>query len=197
MRNGLTELVCILDASGSMHGLEKDVVGGYDSMLEKQGKGDGEVLVTTVLFNQDLTMIHDRLPLEKVPMMRERDYVPSGCTALYDAIGKTVSHIREIHKYAREEDRPEHTIVVITTDGLENASHLYTKSQVREMTMADQKGWEFLFLASNIDAAGEAEGIGISRSQAVQCDNTPEGTCTLYETVGNYVSKVRNGENVK
>ncbi len=170
MKNGITELVFILDRSGSMHGLEKDTIGGFNSMLEEQRRKDGRALVTTVLFNSDYEILHDRLALEKVPAMTEDDYRVGSCTALLDAVGRTVEHISEIHRYARLEDVPENTLFVITTDGLENASRNYTADRVRKMIEDKKKefGWEFLFLGANIDAVGTASRIGISEDRAVK-----------------------------
>ena len=154
MKNNITELVFILDRSGSMSGLESDTIGGFNAMIDKQKKEDGTAYVTTVLFDTRFDRIHDRLPLEEVPVLTEKDYVPGGCTALLDAIGDTVRHIAGIHKYAREEDRPEKTIFIITTDGLENASRRYSLEQVKQLIEHEQEkyGWEFLFLVALEDA---------------------------------------------
>ena len=133
MNTQLTELVFILDRSGSMHGLEKDTLGGFNSMMEKQKKGEGNALVTTVLFDTEIDVIHDRLPLKSVRPMTEEDYVAGGCTALLDAVGSTIHRIGTVHKYARPEDVPAHTLVVIITDGEENSSRFYDYEDVRHM----------------------------------------------------------------
>ena len=189
----MTELVFILDRSGSMSGLEKDTIGGFNSMIEKQKKEAGEALVSTVLFDNDCTVIHDRLPLDKVPRMTEKEYFTRGCTALLDAVGGAIHHIGSIHKYARREDVPEKTMFIITTDGYENASRRYDYDMVRKM-IARQKekyGWEFLFLGANIDAAAEDRRFSISADRAVnhKCDEA--GTALIYEVIGEAVCTVR------
>ena len=157
MKKDLTEIVFILDRSGSMGGLEADTIGGFNSMLLKQKKERGEAYVSTVLFDNTCDVLHDRLPIEKVEPITEKDYYVRGCTALIDAIGGAVEHIRNIHKYARKEDVPEHTIFIITTDGMENASRRYTGDKVKRMIEEQkQKGWEFIFLGANIDAVQTA-----------------------------------------
>ncbi len=198
MKNAITELVFILDRSGSMHGLEKDTIGGFNSMLEEQRKKEGRVLVTTVLFNSDYEILHDRLELDKVPAMTGDDYRVGSCTALLDAIGRTVSHISDIHRYARPEDVPEKTLFVITTDGLENASREYSAEKVRKMIEDKKKeyGWEFLFLGANIDAVGTASRIGISEDRAVNyCCDAP-GTSLSYSAVSNAISGFRGKKGI-
>ena len=191
-----TELVFILDRSGSMAGLESDTIGGFNAMVEKQKREPGEALVTTVLFDSTWEILHDRLPLEKVPPMTAKDYSVGGCTALLDAVGGTVRHIARIHKYARREDVPDRTLVVITTDGLENASRTYTYDRVQKLIRHEQEkyGWEFLFLDANIDAAAEAArfGIGADRAADYPCDS--EGTALNYEVLGDAIRQVRSGE---
>ena len=190
-----TELVFILDRSGSMAGLESDTIGGFNAMVEKQKREPGEALVTTVLFDSTWEILHDRLPLEKVPSMTAKDYSVGGCTALLDAVGGTVRHIARIHKYARREDVPDRTLVVITTDGLENASRTYTYDRVQKLIRHEQEkyGWEFLFLGANIDAAAEAArfGIGADRAADYHCDS--EGTALNYEVLGDAIRQVRSG----
>ena len=192
----MTELVFILDRSGSMSGLERDTIGGFNSMLKKQKKEDGAVLVSTVLFNNKSTVIHDRLPLEKVPHMTEDDYFTCGCTALLDAVGDAIHHIGTIHKYARKEDVPENTLFVINTDGLENASQRYSYEQVQKMITHQQEkyGWEFLFLGANMDAAAEAKKIGIREDHAADyfCDIL--GVFKNYESINDAVSRVRSSQ---
>lgn len=189
----MTELVFILDRSGSMAGLEADTIGGFNSMIAKQKKEAGEALVSTVLFDRDSTVIHDRLPLEKVPPMTEKDYFARGCTALLDAVGEAIHHIGNVHKYARREDVPEKTLFIITTDGYENASHRYDYEMVRRMIerQKEKYGWEFLFLGANIDAAREAARFGICADRAVNYKCDEAGTVLNYEVIGEAVCSVR------
>ena len=189
----MTELVFILDRSGSMAGLEADTIGGFNAMIEKQKREPGAALVSTVLFSNESEVIHDRLPLDRVPSMTEREYFPRGCTALLDAVGGAIHYIGNVHKYARREDVPERTLFVITTDGLENASRRYDYAAVRRMIerQKERYGWEFLFLGANIDAAKEAArfGIGADRSVNYKCDEA--GTALNYEVISEAVCSVR------
>ena len=189
----MTELVFILDRSGSMSGLEADTIGGFNSMIEKQNREEGKAVVSTVLFDSECQVIHDRLPLDKVPPITEKEYFVHGCTALLDAIGGAIHHIGNVHKYARKEDVPEKTMFIITTDGHENASHRYDYDRVRQMIerQKEKYGWEFLFLGANIDAAAEAKRFGISEDRAVnyRCDKA--GTALNYEVIGEAVCSVR------
>ena len=196
MKKNLTELVMILDRSGSMGGLESDTIGGYNSMLKKQREADGEVLVSTVLFDDRSEVLYDRVPLEKMPQMTEKEYYVRGCTALLDAVGGAVSHIGNVHKYAREEDRPEKTIFVITTDGLENASREYTYNRVKKMVerQKEKYGWEFLFLGANIDAIETAGRFGISADRAANYYSDHEGTALNYEVLADTVCEMREAE---
>ena len=193
MKKNLTELVFILDRSGSMSGLEADTIGGFNALIEKQKKEAGEALVSTVLFDNDSQVIHDRVPLDRVPALTEREYFVRGCTALLDAVGGAIHHIGNVHKYAREEDRPEKTLFVITTDGMENASHFYTYDQVKAMIQRQQEkyGWEFLFLGANIDAAREAARFGIRADRAANYYADSVGTEVVYEAVNEAVCQVR------
>lgn len=194
MKKNLTELVFILDKSSSMSGLEKDTVGGFNSMLKKQKESGGEVLVTTVLFNHETETVHDRLKAENVGALTEKEYYVGGCTALLDAVGKTVEHIKGIHKYIRDEDVPEHTLVVITTDGLENASRHYTASQVKQLIEAQKEaGWEFLFFGANIDAVATAAGFGIEKERAVDFNNDGEGINLNFEGVCKFIKTMSAG----
>lgn len=192
----MTELVFILDRSGSMSGLETDTIGGFNSMIEKQKREAGEALVSTVLFDGSATLLHDRLPLDKVPPMTEREYFARGSTALLDAVGETIRHIARVHKYARREDVPEKTLFVITTDGMENASHRYTYETVRRMIAHEKEkyGWEFLFLGANMDAASAAGRIGIEADRAVRYKSDKAGTALNYDTINLAVSSVRSGQ---
>lgn len=189
----MTELVFILDRSGSMSGLEKDTIGGFNSMIQRQRKEAGEAVVSTVLFDNESVVIHDRLPLDKVPCMTEREYFTRGCTALLDAVGGAIHHIGNVHKYARKEDVPTKTMVIITTDGYENASRHYTYEQVRSMINRQKEchGWEFLFLGANIDAAAEAKRFGIHADRAVTYRSDERGTVLNYEVISDAVCAVR------
>lgn len=195
MKNNITELVCILDRSGSMAGLESDTVGGFNALIEKQRREDGLCYVSTILFNNESTVLHDRVPLEQVRAMAPGDYVPGGCTALLDAIGGAIRHIGNIHKYARPEDVPERTVFVITTDGMENASRRYGYGEVKTMLerQKEEHGWEFLFLAANIDAAETAASIGISRDRAANYRSDGAGTELMYSVAAEAVSAMRCG----
>ena len=194
MKKNLTELVFILDKSGSMSGMEADSVGGFNTMIEKQKKLEGEALVSTVLFSNDSMVLHDRVPLEKIEPMQVSSYEVGGCTALYDAIGDAIHHIGNVHKYAREEDVPEHTIFLITTDGMENASRRYSSRKVKEMIRHEEEkyGWEFLFVAANIDAAETAEHIGIRAERAANYRQTSKGTRKLFDCVSDAVCCMRS-----
>lgn len=189
----VTELVFILDRSGSMAGLEKDTIGGFNSMLFKQKKEEGEAYVSTVLFDNTSEVIHDRVPIASVRSMTEDDYYVRGCTALLDAVGGAIHHISNIHKYARKEDVPEKTLFVIITDGFENASSYYTYDKVQGMIERKKikHGWEFLFLGANIDAAKEAARFGINADRAVDYHSDPIGTAVNYDTVSDVVSCMR------
>ena len=194
MRKNLTEIVFILDRSGSMSGLEADTIGGFNSMIEKQKKAEGEALISTVLFDNVSEVLHDRVEVQDIRKMTDEDYTVRGCTALLDAIGGAIHHIGNIHKYARPEDVPEHTMFVITTDGMENASHHYSSDRVKQMIERQKSkyGWEFLFLGANIDAVETAGQFGIDADRAVnyQCDS--EGTALNYEVVSEAICAVRS-----
>ena len=192
MQKNLTELVFILDRSGSMAGLEDDTIGGFNAMIQKQKREEGAAIVNTVLFDNEAEVIHDRVDIQKVAPMTRKEYYVRGCTALLDAVGGAIHHIGNIHKYIREEDRPEKTLFVITTDGFENASCKYSYDRVKNMIARQKKqGWEFLFLGANIDAAAEAARFGISEDHAVNYHADSKGTAVVYETVGEVLSDVR------
>ena len=193
MRKNLTEIVFILDRSGSMAGLEADTIGGFNAMIEKQKGEPGEAYVSTVLFDNYSEVLHDRVDLRKIQPMTREDYWVRGCTALLDAVGKAIHHIGNVHKYAREEDRPEKTLFIITTDGMENASNQYTYEKVRRMIEHEKEkyGWEFIFLGANIDAAKEAARFGISQERAANYHADHEGTAVIYEAVSEAVCNVR------
>ena len=194
MKKNLTELVFILDRSGSMAGLEADTIGGFNAMIDKQRTEEGEAYVSTVLFDNESTVIHDRVPLDKVPKLTGRDYYVRGCTALLDAVGGAIHHIGNVHKDAREEDRPEKTLFVITTDGMENASRRYTYDKVKAQISRQKEkyGWEFLFLGANIDAAREAARFGIDADRAANYHADHQGTGVIYETVSEAICHVRS-----
>lgn len=193
MKKNLTEIVFILDRSGSMSGLEADTIGGFNSMIEKQKKEAGEALISTVLFDNFSEVIHDRIPVGRVEPMTDREYYVRGCTALLDAIGGAIHHIGNIHKHAREEDVPEHTLFVITTDGMENASRRYDSETVKKMIERQKAkySWEFLFLGANIDAVETASRFGIGADRSVNYHSDHQGTQLNYEVLSEAVSTVR------
>ncbi len=198
MRKGLTEVVFILDRSGSMSGLESDTIGGFNSMINKQKKEEGEVVISTVLFDDETEILHDRVDIKKIEPMNENQYFVRGCTALLDAVGGAIHHIGNVHKYAREEDRPEKTLFIITTDGMENSSHKYTYNKVKTMVerQKERYGWEFLFLGANIDAIEVAGRFGIKANRAVNYECDSEGTELNYRVLNDTVSKMRSCESV-
>lgn len=193
MRNNLTELVFVLDRSGSMHGMESDTIGGFNSMIEKQRKLEGRAYVSTVLFSNESEVVHDRADLRDVRPLTEGDYTPRGSTALLDALGGAIHHIGNVHKYARKEDVPEHTVFVIITDGRENSSHRYTAEKVKQMIEKEKNkyGWEFLFLGANIDAVQTARRFGIERERAVTYRADRKGTQLNYDVVSDAVCSMR------
>ncbi|MBO4326375.1 MAG: VWA domain-containing protein [Clostridia bacterium] len=198
MKNNITELVFILDRSGSMAGLEGDTIGGFNSLIEKQKKEEGECLVSTVLFDNVSEVIHDRVKLSEIKPMTEKEYFVRGSTALIDAIGGAIHHIGNIHKYARPEDVPEHTMFVITTDGMENSSRKYSSDEVKKMVehRKEKDGWEFLFIGANIDSVETAKHFGIGRDRAVDYHADAAGTAVLYESVADAVCSVRRNKAV-
>ena len=195
MKKNLTELVLIIDESGSMFDLKEDTIGGINSVIEEQKKKDGEVIVSTVMFNNTTRVLHDRIPLDRIEKMGSGDYNPGGMTALLDAVGGAIHHIGNIHKYARNEDVPEHTLFVITTDGLENASRRYSSDKVKKMIKRQQEkyGWEFIFLGANIDSVETAGAFGIDESRAVNYNADKTGTRTMFRAVSAAFSEIRGG----
>ena len=193
MKKNLTEIIFILDRSGSMSGLEADTIGGFNSMIEKQKKADGEAMISTVLFDNVSEVIHDRVSVLDIQPMTDKDYTVRGCTALLDAIGGAIHHIGNIHKYARAEDVPEHTLFVITTDGMENASRHYNAERVKQMIERQKAryGWEFLFLGANIDAVETARHFGIGADRAVNYHSDSAGTQLNYEVLSEAICAVR------
>lgn len=195
MKKNLTEIVFILDRSGSMGGLEADTIGGFNAMIEKQKKTEGEAYVTTVLFDSTIETLHDRVDVREIKPLTDRDYYVRGCTALLDAIGHSINHIANIHKYSRPEDVPQRTIFVITTDGMENASTIYSRDKVKRMIEHEKKkyGWEFLFLGANIDAVETASHYGIDSSRAVRYHSDSVGTQLNYSVLSDTISSFREG----
>ena len=192
MKKNLTELVFILDQSGSMSGLENDTIGGFNSFIEKQKEVDGECIVSTVLFNNISKVIHDRVSLKEVDKMTRDDYLASGSTALIDAMADAIHHIKNVHKYIREEDVPEHTMFVIITDGEENASHRYSSDEVKKMvSVQKEKGWEFIFLGANIDAVETAKNYGIDMDRTARFHNDKKGIKTNFSTISKVIAKFR------
>ena len=193
MKKGLTEIVFILDRSGSMRGLETDTIGGYNSMIEKQKGEEGEALISTVLFDNETEVLHDRVPLAKIGPITDKDYFVRGSTALLDAVGGAIHHISNIHKYARKEDVPEKTLFIITTDGMENSSRQYSYDKVKKMVekRKEKDHWEFFFLGANIDAVSVADRFGVDRSRAVRYECDGAGTALNYKVMGKMVSCAR------
>jgi len=190
MNAELTELVFILDRSGSMNGLESDTIGGFNGMLSKQKKEGEQVNVTTVLFDDEVEVIHDRFPISIIEPLTDEDYYVRGCTALLDAVGSSIKKVENVQKRLPEAHKAGKIIFVITTDGLENSSVEYGYKDIKRMIEAKKEcGWEFLFLGANIDAGKEAEKIGISRERSVTYENDHKGVALNYETVGNVVLK--------
>ena len=196
MRKDLTELVFILDRSGSMRGLEADTIGGFNSLVEKQKNEEGEAFISVVLFDDVSEVLYDRIPVGNIEPMNSSQYYVRGCTALLDAVGGAIHHIGNVHKYAREEDRPAKTLFVITTDGMENASRMYSYEKVKQMIekQKEKYGWEFLFLGANIDAVRTAGRFGIHADRAVNFENDREGVLLNYRTISNSVSAMRRSE---
>ncbi|MHC1693999.1 MAG: hypothetical protein AB9835_01715 [Eubacteriales bacterium] len=199
MNQGLTEIVFILDRSGSMSGLESDTIGGYNAMLEKQKKAEGEAVVSTVLFDDQSNVIHDRLNIQAIEPITDKEYFVRGSTALLDAVGGAIHHIGNIHKYARDEDRPEKTLLIITTDGMENASRHYNYDSVKQMIERQKVkyGWEFIFLGANIDAIEAAGRFGIDADRAANYKSDSVGTQLNYEVVSDAIFSLRTEKNIR
>ncbi len=194
MKKNLTELVFILDKSGSMVDLAADTIGGFNSLLKQNREAPGEALVSTVLFDQRVKVLHDRVPINEVRPLTEKDYVPGGCTALLDAVGGAIRYHENVQKILPEEYRPEHTLFCITTDGLENASKRYGYTQVKHMIEAGrERGWEFLFLGANIDVAAEAGRLGIDEDCAVEFEATADGCAAAFDEMCLTAAAVRIG----
>lgn len=193
VKNNVTELVFILDRSGSMSPLRDDTIGGFNTMIEEQKGGEGKVLVSTVMFNETSAVIHDRVDINSVKPLTRDDYAPMGCTALLDAVGNAVKHIGNIHKYARKDDIPQKTLFVITTDGMENASTKFTQPKVKRLIeqQKEKYGWEFLFVGANIDSVETAGAIGIDSRRAVNYTASEEGTHKLFRGLGKAVAEVQ------
>lgn len=193
MKKNLTEMVFILDKSGSMAGLESDTIGGFNGMIAKQKEEEGDAVVSTVLFSGASRVIHDRVDIKKIKPLTRRQYYVGGSTALVDAVGCAIHHIGNVHKYIREEDRPEHTVFVITTDGMENSSHMYTLSEVKSMVehQKEKYGWEFIFLGANMDAVETADSFGIGADRAATFTNDAEGQMLNYEGMDEALHNIR------
>ena len=193
MKKGLTEIVFILDRSGSMSGLENDTIGGFNAMIEKQKKEEGEALISTVLFDGQVEVLHDRVPLKKIEPITDKEYYVRGSTALLDAVGRSIHHIGSIHKHARQEDVPEKTLFIITTDGMENSSREYSYDKVKKMVekKKEKNHWEFIFLGANIDAVSVADKFGVDKSRAVRYECDGAGTKLNYKVMGKMVSCAR------
>lgn len=194
-KSGITEVVFILDRSGSMGGLEADTIGGFNSMLEKQKKEGGNIIWSTVIFDDVSEVIHDRVPVADVTPLTEDDYYVRGMTALLDAVGGSINHIGNVHKYARDEDRPDKTMFVITTDGMENASVICSTREVKRIIKRQQEkyGWEFIFLGANIDAVEAAGRIGIRADRAARFHNDNMGIALNYDVVSAELSAFSKG----
>lgn len=199
MKKGLTEIVFILDRSGSMSGLESDTIGGYNSMIEKQKKEEGEALISTVLFDGQTDVLHDRVPLDKISPITGKEYYVRGSTALLDAVGGAIHHIGNVHKYAREKDVPEKTLFIITTDGMENSSRQYSYDKVRKMIekQKEKYHWEFIFLGANIDAVGVADRFGVDRQHAVRYECDSAGTALNFRVMNKMVSCARSAKSAR
>ncbi len=193
MKKNLTEVVFILDKSGSMSGLEADTIGGFNSMLEKQKKESGEALLSTVLFSNGTDVLHDRIPITSVAPITDKEYSVGGCTALLDAVGGAIRHIGHLHKVLPEDERPEKTLFIITTDGMENSSTRYTYDKVKKMVekKKEKKGWEFIFMGANIDAVQVAGRFGVSANRAVRYENDADGAALNYEVASQMISGAR------
>lgn len=198
MNKNLTEIVFIIDESGSMGGLESDTIGGFNSMLNKQKEEQGEAFVTTVFFANNSKIVHDRLDIRETPSLTNKDYCPGGCTALLDAMGETIEHIEKIHKYTKEADRPGQTIFIITTDGMENASRNYSSKKLKKIVEEKkEKGWSFIFLGANIDAIETAESFGIEKDMAVDFHNDSVGIQANYCCMSEAITSTRKHGKVK
>ena len=198
MKKNLTELVFILDRSGSMSGLEKDTIGGFNSMLKKQKDEEGEAIITTVLFDNKYELLHDRINIKGISPITDKEYYVRGTTALLDAVGRTILKIENPHKHTLESERPSKVLFVITTDGMENASRRYSYEKIRRMIKDKKKefGWEFIFLGANIDAVSAAESIGISKDRATNYNSDSEGTKLNYEVINRTVSSLRTKHHI-
>ena len=199
MKKGLTEIVFILDRSGSMGGLESDTIGGYNSMLKKQQEEEGEALISTVLFDDQTEILHDRKDVKKVKPITKKEYYVRGCTALLDAVGGAIHHISHVQKAMPEDERPEKTLFIITTDGMENASKEYTYDKVKKMVekKKSKEHWEFIFLGANIDAVAVAGRFGVAESRAVRYECDSAGTALDFHVMSKLVSKVRSCESAE
>lgn len=198
MNKKLTEIVFILDKSGSMSGLEKDTIGGFNSLVEKQKKEEGKVIVSTVLFSDYSQVVHDRIDINEVPLLTSKDYYVSGCTALLDAVGNSINYISKVHNELSDTEIPEKTLFIITTDGQENASIEYSYSKIKKLieNMKKNNKWEFIFLGANIDAVDEARKFGIDEDNAVNYNCDEVGIELNYECICEAVSTIRQNKSL-
>jgi len=196
MKKDLTELIFILDRSGSMGGLESDTIGGYNAMLKKQMEAEGSAYITTVLFDDEYELLHDRINLKGVKPITEKEYFVRGTTALLDAVGKSIQKIVNVQRNTSDDEKAEKVLFVITTDGLENASREYSYNKVRAMIEKQKSryGWEFIFLGANIDAVSEAEKFGIDSSRAAQFHNDKDGIELNYKVVSEAICELRSSK---
>lgn len=196
MKKGLTELVFIIDRSGSMGGLEGDTIGGFNAMLKEQQTIEGEAFVTTVLFDDQYELLHDRINIKAISPLTEKDYTVRGNTALLDAVGKTIHKIRRVQKSTAEDYRAEKVLFVIITDGAENASRKYTAEQVKALIQhqREKHGWEFIFIGANMDAVVEADRIGIAADRARNYIADSIGTSTVYSDISKMSTAFRENK---
>ncbi len=199
MKKGFAEIVFILDRSGSMAGLEADTIGGYNSMLKKQKKLEGEAVISTILFDDRTEVLHDRESIDRAELISEKEYYVRGCTALLDAVGGAITHISRIHKELPKEERPEKTLFIITTDGMENASRFYSYEKVKKLVEKKKKkhNWEFVFLGANIDAVQVAARFGVDAKRAVRYECDERGTRLNFEVMSKMVSCARASSSAK
>lgn len=196
MKNDLTELVFILDKSGSMSGLEQDTIGGFNSLIEKQKKEPGEAIVSTILFNDDITVIHDRVNINSISKITDKEYHVFGCTALLDAVGNTLTHIKNIQNNLDEANKPSKTLIIIITDGMENSSQEYSYSKVKGLIdeLKEKNNYEFIFMGANIDSEEEASKLGIDKDKAVSYNNDSTGIEINYCALDNAIKGIRTGK---
>jgi uncharacterized protein YegL len=199
MKKDLVELVFILDRSGSMSGLEKETIAGFNRMIQQQKEVQGEALVSTVLFDDRFEVLHNRVSIQKIEQMTSKDYYVRGSTALLDAIGRSILKIRNVHKTLEEENKPEKTLFFITTDGMENASVEFNYERVNEYIQLQKEkyGWEFIFIGANIDAIGTAKKFGIDADRAVNYRADKRGTNLNYKVMNETITELRVNKSIR